>query len=427
MNPEQRLPPTPEAWLPNEHSLYRPRHSRRQRTALTCALVFFLVPTLAFVFGVRATAFENRALRGFPSLSDGWNFFPDLSGWATDHLALRQAGVTAADGISTGVFGDPPGSNGSGSQSPGVAGLPQPAPVQPPIQYPIVIYGSDSWLYLGQDVGNKCNAVSDVSTVIAKINRLREAVLASGRQFELIVPPDKSTQDPEHLPPTFAGQQCFEARSAEFWNRVPAATGMIDLRAALTQSAVDVGHPIYDTYDTHWAYEGGVTMTYALADRLNPGITSTWVTKPRETQTWPADIVLLLNTTKYRTLRRYSLAPDGKSDRSQYVASDFRVPLRLKQPATAPATGVVSEPVGLIADSFTQFATPFLGAGFKDLTIVHPETMAQNTEQNATNLLVDRDVITVELAERNIAGGGSPLLQDSVIDAISKVLEQNPR
>jgi hypothetical protein len=169
-------------------------------------------------------------------------------------------------------------------------------------------------------------------------------------------------------------------------------------------------------------------MTYALADRLKPDVTSTWVSKPRETQSWPADIVLLLNSTKYRTLRRYSLAPDGKSDRTQYVASDFRVPLRLVQPASStPTPGVVTEPVGLIADSFTQFASPFLGAGFKDLMIVHPETMAQNTLQNATNLLVDRDVITVELAERNIAGGGSPLLQDSVIDTISKVLAQNPR
>jgi hypothetical protein len=391
-------------------------------------LIFFLAPTLALVLGVRPTAFENRALHGFPSLSAGWNFFPDLPGWATDHLALRQAGVKAADGISGELFGDPPGSNGSSPQGPEVAGLPQPAPVQPPVQYPIVVYGSDNWLYLGQDIGNKCNAVSDVSTVIAKINRLRAAVLASGRQFELIVPPDKSTQDPEHLPPTFAGQQCFLARSAEFWNRVPAATGMIDLRAALTQAAANVGHPIYDAYDTHWAYEGGVTMTYALAERLNPGVTSTWIVKPRETQSWPADIVLLLNTTKSRTLRRYSLAPDGKADRTQYVASDFRTPLRLEQPATAtPVTGVVTEPVGLIADSFTQFASPFLAAGFKDLTIVHPETMAQNTAQNTAKLLVDRDVITVELAERNIAGGGSPLLQDSVIDTISTVLRQNPR
>src|SRR5688500_14039434 len=43
---------TPESWLPNEHSLYRPRHSRRQRTALTCGLVFFFVPVLLLAVGV---------------------------------------------------------------------------------------------------------------------------------------------------------------------------------------------------------------------------------------------------------------------------------------------------------------------------------------------------------------------------------------
>src|SRR4030081_2058162 len=107
---ERGLPPTPESWLPTEHSLYRPRHSRRQRTALTCALVFFLAPTLAFVSGVRAQPFENRPLHQFPSLSGGWGFFTGLANWATDHLTLRQAGVQAANGISTGVFSDPLGS-----------------------------------------------------------------------------------------------------------------------------------------------------------------------------------------------------------------------------------------------------------------------------------------------------------------------------
>jgi alginate O-acetyltransferase complex protein AlgJ len=427
------LPPTPEAWLPNQHSLYRPRHSPRQRAALSCAIAFFLVPTLAFVFGVRATSFENRPLHEFPSVSDGWGFFTGLSGWATDHLALRQAGVNTANGIGAGVFGDPP-SVGQGTPLGPISGN---APGAPPpkgpdphryITYPPVVFGSDDWLYLGADVGNKCNATMDVDTLIARLQLLRTLVEQSGRRFELIVPPDKSTMVPEHLPASYAGKDCSLARTAEFWRRVPPATKMIDLRSELVKTATRVGHPIYDNYDTHWTYEGGVAMAYAFAERLNPGVTATWQTKPGATQTWPADIVMLLGTKKDRTLLRYSIAPDGTKDRSRYVASDFRTPLNLKQPdAGTPAIGVVTAKVGLIADSFTQFASPFLAAGISDLTIVHPETVAKNATENTANFLVDRDVIAVELAERNTAGGGSPLLDEQVIDDIGKVLAQNPR
>jgi hypothetical protein len=268
----------------------------------------------------------------------------------------------------------------------------------------------------------------NVDTLITRLQQLRTAVERSGRRFELIVPPDKSTAVPSHLPASYAGKDCSQARSAEFWKRVPAATNMLDLRSELARTATQVGHPLYDNYDTHWTYEGGIAMAYALAERLKPGVTATWLTKPGATQTWPADIVMLLGTTKDRSLLRYSIAPDGTTERTRYVASDFRSPLQLKQPDAGQAvTGVVNAKVGLIADSFTQFASPFLAAAISDLTIVHPETMAKGAAENAAKLLVDRDVITVELAERNIAGGGSPLLDEQVISDIGKVLAQNPR
>lgn len=427
------LPPTPESWLPNEHNLYRPRHSPRQRTALTCALAFFLVPTLAFVLGARSVPFENRPLHEFPSLADGWGFFTGLSGWATDHLALRQAGVGAAEGISTGLFGDPPGAGRGAPSGPiglGSGGTPAPGSegAQPPGGYPPVISGGDGWLYLGTDVSNKCKPLMDLDHVIGELRRLRAAVESSGRRFELVVAPDKSTVVPEHLPQNYAGKDCSRARSAAFWSRVTREVGAIDLRGELAATAVRLGHPLYDANDTHWTYEGGVAMTYALAGRLVPGVTSSWAVTPQRTQPWPADIPPLLGRSEQRQLRTYGLAPDGTTDRTRYLASDFRTPLRLAQASTGPpARSAVGQRVGLIADSFTQFASPFLAAGFTDLVIVHAETMAQNPAAGADDLLLDRDVITVELAERNVAGGASPLLRDSVIDSIASALARNPR
>ena len=102
------LPPLPESWLPREHALHRPRHGVRQTSSRVAALVFFCVPLLLLVVGVRAPEFENRRLADFPSVTDGFGLFTGLDQWATDHLPLRDKAVQAEDGISRGVFGEPP-------------------------------------------------------------------------------------------------------------------------------------------------------------------------------------------------------------------------------------------------------------------------------------------------------------------------------
>jgi alginate O-acetyltransferase complex protein AlgJ len=422
------LLPTHESWLPNEHSLYRPRHAPKQRTALVCAAVFFLAPTLAFILGVRPQAFENHALAPFPSLSEGWGFFTGMPAWATDHMPLRELAIRAGDVISTEVFGDPPVS-GSGDSTPsgplpGSPSGPRPAPTA---GYPNVITGTDGWLYLGLDVSNKCQPVMDLDQVVAALRRLREVVESSGRRFVLIVAPDKSTAVPEHLPDRYVGKDCSRALSNRFWERANSELDVVDLRPELTRIAGRLGRPLYHPNDSHWTYEGGVAMTYALADRLRGQITSSWVVTPGKDEPWPADIPLLQHRSEQRMLRTYHLAPDGRTDRTRYAASDFRTPQRLVQPRDAARVGTITEPAGLIADSFTQFASPFLAAAFRDLSIVHPETVAGDPDRFARELLVDRDIVAVELAERNVAGGTSPLLQSSVIDTIGDVLAQHRR
>ncbi len=423
------LPATPEAWLPNEHSLYRPRHSRRQRTALVCALVFFLAPAMAFVLGVRPEPFENRDLQDFPAPGNGWAFFTSFPGWASDHLPLREAGVHVANGVSTGVFGDSP-ESGRGTPS-GPVGIDPQVPGGPNSDerrntfYPKMIFGKDDWLYLGADVSNKCKPDLELGQVIDALQRLRQVVESSGRRFELVIAPDKSTVVPENLPGNYAGKDCSTALSELFWNRATSEAGAIDLRPELARTAARVGHPLYGPNDTHWTYEGGLTMTYSLAEQLETGVTSTWEVAPGEMSKWPADLPPLLGRSEQREMRKYKLAPDGETNQERYVASDFRAPLRLTGKASG--TGTVADRTGLIADSFTQFASPFLAAGFQDLVIVHAETVAGDPATNAANLLADRDVILVELAERNVAGGATPLLRNDVIDAIGAVLAQNPR
>ncbi|MGH3621359.1 MAG: alginate O-acetyltransferase AlgX-related protein [Sciscionella sp.] len=417
-----------ESWLPDGHPLYRPRHSSRQRTALVSAAVFFLVPILAFVFGAHPPAFENRPLATFPSLTDGWGLFTGMSAWATDHLAFRQAGVLAEDEISRRVFGElaPRSQTDSGTPIGPVPGDSSGAGRGDrqlrAEDFPPVIQGRDGWLYLGQDVSYKCLPERGLDEVIASLRELRSVVERSGRDFELVIPPDKSTMVPEHLPASYAGQRCRQELTERFWPRVISAAGAIDLRPALRAGSARIGRPLYDPNDTHWTYDGGLVMTYALAQRLHAGITASWMVRKTDHEPWPADIPPLLGRSVQRSLQAYSLAPDGHTNLAHYVASDFRSPLRLDSPGNRGVRGVVDSPVGMIADSFSQFASPFLAAAFSDITIVHPETVAADPTRYAREVLADKKVVVLELAERNAAGGQSPLLRPDVIEAIGRVL-----
>ncbi|WP_410562609.1 alginate O-acetyltransferase AlgX-related protein [Amycolatopsis sp. cmx-4-61] len=425
---DAKLPQTPESWLPKEHNLYRPRHSSRQRTALTCAIVFFLAPVLLWVAGVQPTAFENRPLRPFPSLGDGWNFFPELTGWATDHLPLRQAGVQAADQIGTGVFGDPPGS-GQGTNH-GTVGVDQGQSGTgdvPGYVYPQVIPGKDGWLYLGEDVNAKCRPVMDLDHVVSALRRLRAAVESSGRKFVLVFAPDKYTQEPSHLPDDYVGKTCAQARTTGFWSRVPRETGGLDLRPALADAQQRLGRPLYDPNDTHWSYDGGLVMTYALGQAIAPGSTVNWRAAPNGVRPWPADLARLLGRSEQRSLPTYSLSTDGGQDRARYIASDFRSPLRLTQPDGARPAGSLRPNIGIVADSFTQFATPFLAATCQDVTIVHSDTVGQSNVDQLAELFADRDVVTFEFVERSVTGGSSALLRDQTIDELAKALARHPR
>lgn len=418
------LPPVHESWLPREHGLYRPRHSRHQRTALCCALVFFLAPVLALSVGMRAQAFENKALNEFPSPASGWGFFTGLSGWATDHLPLRQSGVQAANWISESIFRERLRFERPAGGGPiGVERDDRPAP-----RYPDVIYGQDGWLYIGEDVSNKCLPRMSLDAVADAVNRLRRAVESSGRRFELVVAPDKSTMVPEFLPDDYVGRDCAQSLTARFWGHTIDEIGAIDLRQTLVEIEQRESKRLYDPTDTHWSYEGGIAMTYAVAERLEPGITASWVVGKGKVQRWPADLAQFVGKPEDRRLRKYRLAPDGDEDRTRYVASDFRTPLRLEVPDSSRSRrGSIEANTGVIADSFTQFASPFLPAAFDDVVIVHPETVAQDPTRVATELLVDRETIVLELAERNIAGGTSPLLRPAVIDSIAAALLGSPR
>ena len=404
-----------------QHSVHRPCRGGRRFTALMCAGMFFLGPAIALSLGAQVARFENRPLAAFGDPRDGWSWLAGLPAWAADNLPFRDGAVRMAEAVSRGLFSEP-------------APLPVPA-VQPPVgpralapimpaahAFPSVIEGRDGWLYLGADVSGACLPSRSLDDTLDSLRGIRGVVEASGRQFVLVVAPDKTTMVPEHLPAEYVGRDCSSRAREEFWRRVVAEAGAIDLRPALAEIARRKASPVYYPADTHWSQEGGLAMTYAVADRITSGITQGWQIAPAGSIPWPDDISPLIGRSGERAIPTYSLAPAGLPDRTRPVISDFRVPLHL---SSAPAAGTVDRPVRMIADSFTQFASRYLAATFTNITVVHPDTAAA-APRSAGELLAGGDVVVLEVAERNLLSGTSPILLHPVITEIGSQLARRP-
>jgi alginate O-acetyltransferase complex protein AlgJ len=425
------LPAVHEAWLPREHPLHRPRHGQKQRFTLISAAIFFCVPLLALILGVRPPEIENHRLADFPDPGDGWGMFTGLGPWATDHLPFRDTALNASNWVSRDLFGEPPQFDVAPApenrQPAGpivVPALPEPDRERPSTAgFTKVLEGRDGWLYFGDEIRWKCQPANPLDQVIGQLRRLRQAVESSGRWFVLVVAPDKSTAVPQKLPSTYAGRECAAAMRQQFWNRVVAEAGALDLRTALHNEAGRIQHEPYFPLDTHWTHEGGLVMTRAVADSIQSGISRNWIVTPSGTWHGQADLPPLIGQSAELTGQDYSLSPDGTQDRTNRTPSDFRTPLHMTSAAT---TGTITSPVGMFADSYAEFASPFLGAVFNDITILHSENARQDMGL-AGQILRNSEVVVIEVVERHLAPGLSPITDPEFVDQMSKVLAANPR
>ena len=146
--------------------------------------------------------------------------------------------------------------------------------------YPAVVVGRDGYWYLGDDFRLKCETTVPLSMIVRQLNRLDDALRASGRTLIVVEAPDKSTMMPEHLPAETPGKACARARSAatrRAMHRVPA---FLDLRPGLREAAADSPWPMYMPKDTHWDGPGAAEMVRQIVLRTDPAVAATFA--PRD-------------------------------------------------------------------------------------------------------------------------------------------------
>lgn len=418
------LPPLHEAFLPSSHPLHRPRHGGRQLLALVCAAIFFTTPALAMVFGVQPAQIENRRLAEFPGLGDGWGFLTGLTPWAGDNLPFRAQAVAAADWVSRELLGEPPVFNRPTTDI-GVLPAPPTGKQQDPeaLAVPAVIEGKDGWLYLGDDIVSRCSQKRSLDETMTQLRRLRAGVEDSGRQFVLIVAPDKTTVLPEHMPDSYVGQSCTKKVSDELWRRLAPETGALDLRDELRAWGKELGHPVYPKLDGHWSDEGGIVLANRLAQAIEPGVTQSWKIDPLKPWETSADLPPLIGHSGVASGYSYALRPDGQTDMARDLPLNFDNPVRLD---TASGQGTVGESIGYLGDSFTLRALRYLAASFSDLTVLHYGQVEQDSGRAAGQMLAEHEIVAIEVVERTLASGNSVLLDQPVVDGIIAELAAKP-
>lgn len=231
------------------------------------ALVFFALPIGARVAGLKAKPFENHPLAEQPSLSQGWDAFPQTTRFFTDRMPLRQQAVTANKRISESVFGTTP-SYGTST----VAGTAPPKSQRPQGALSRVTEGKNGWLYLTQSMNNACDEKRryPIDDAIATWLRMARILRSKGKKVVLVVPPDKDTIYPEFLPDSFGARDCLPHDRNALWRKLDAATrpGFIPMRDTMSRARRTHRDLIYLRKDAHWSDIGASYMVRSVLGRV---------------------------------------------------------------------------------------------------------------------------------------------------------------
>lgn len=401
-----------------ERAIPPARSRRRTALVLVIGLVFLFTPAVAYALGVRATEIENRRLTAFPSVSDGWEFFPELSTWATDHLPLRDRAVAANTRLSEGVFGEPPQYGGPG---PGGAGPVAPAPGEAAAAervFPKVLQGDDEWLFLGADVSGPCEPLMPLEETVAGLDRFGELVRRAGKTYVFTVAPDKSTMNPGKLPDDYVGDDCAPEAKAAFWDRMRTdpPVGYVDLKQELARVQEEDGENLWRPSDTHWAQRGGLVYAEELAEALDPQLWRTSRIVPTGPVQLQADLAAQLGTPRKDEVPGWRLERDG-------VTVVEATPNTLR--STTTGAPLYTPPTLILGDSFTQSSRTFLAPLFASARIVQPAT-ATDDQAAAVAAVVSADTVVLEIVERSVEAGDVPIIDEDFLVALEQALATAP-
>jgi hypothetical protein len=273
-------------------------------------------------------------------------------------------------------------------------------PIDPPDRLPdvstspLVIYGSDNWLYFSRTIEQDCLSAVAFERAAEEVAKASEIVTTTGRDFVATIAPNKVTIYPEYAP-DWSGS-CASDNTEMLQTHLAASAGpdFVSLWRVLEMSADD---GLYPKNDTHWNSAGALLAAEGIADLAAPGVWAGMSTRTSISER-NGDLADILGVewpfvdTVYTTVR--TGVTSTVTDEGLDIAG--RPVVRYVSPGgsgLSPATTV------MIHDSMAYPLRTGLGPLFEDITFL--PTFENEIPDAALPYLASADRILVERVERS--------------------------
>ncbi len=334
-----------------------PTHNKRNRRnglskvllgAISCVVIFtpLCIGPLLGLTDLRTNSGIEQ-----PGLKLDFDYLRRFSKWLAEHAAMKDLAVRIDGDIDRLVFKESA-SAGSGS--------------------PRVIEGRAGIAFIADAFNEACNPHIQTEKIIDRMRTLSSVIEKSGREFRLIVSPDKSTVLSDFLPSDFELKECFESYNKVFWNSFQAGElrGFIDLRINLLNARTNNRELLFKIRDTHWDNAGGSIAARAVVENLVPGIWEDKSIRFTGLIEESGDLDVLTGKSIVSSVPTYSLSrpgvaadnsdlgkPDGPGETRRFRFKSERSPL-------------VTGRTLIMGDSFSEAAEPFFLSYFEDVTLM---------------------------------------------------------
>ena len=286
-----------------------------------------------------------------PSPTLDFDYLGKLSKWLAERAAMKDLAVRIDGEIDRVVFRESA-SAGSGS--------------------PRVIEGRAGVAFIADAFNEACNPHIQTEQLIDRMRMLSSVIEKTGRKFNLIVSPDKSTILSDFLPSEFELRKCFQAYNEIFWNSLQASElrGFINLRTKLLEARTSSRELLFKMRDTHWDNAGGSIAAKALINTLEPGIWEDKSIKFTGLIDESGDLDVLTGKSKISSVPTYTLVrPDVSEDKSDLGSTNGpgdvrRFRFRSEKSPLIPGRTLI------MGDSFSEAAEPFYLSYFEDVTLM---------------------------------------------------------
>ena len=325
------------------------RHFVRKILGIVSGLVLFIPLALGPFAGLTVLQTNSGVERPSPSLN--FNYLGKLSTWLAERAAFKDLAIRFDGQIDRLIFRE---SASAGSAS------------------PRVIEGRGGVAFIVDAFSEACNPHIQTGLLVNQMKLLSQVIAKSGREFRLVVSPDKSSILRDFLPVNFALKNCFDSYNRDFWEKLERGgiSGFVNLHSELLNARVKRREILFRSRDTHWDSAGAAMAAKTVVNSLVPDTWEDNLFKFSGLVELSGDLDALTGKTIIDTAPTYTLV---RRDVIQ-VASDAidqidQSPNRRIQ-HTSKSSFLIPGRTLILGDSFSEAAAPFFLSYFEDVTLM---------------------------------------------------------